>query len=268
MRKIDIFLSCAQDVERERIIAERIIRSLGAEFNLPVIISSSNWLRQQPVGDPLVSDKKEHELLLNVSFWEYQDDHFKNGFREHIPNTGQFDLVVCVIGSRLGPRLAPVHVMPDGKEPTSATDYEISWVIDQVKRTPGFPALRIYRNRGISSPAFESKEQWEIFARGCQETEDFFRNEKNGVSDFHQEYLDLGEFEELFGGHLRSFLTHRLRDELMVDQPSGVFWKAIRFEVWIRFPIRTRRFSLAGPKPAKKSSKDWKSRGAEGRDWL
>ena len=45
MRRIDIIVSSRRDVRKERAVAERLIRSVAAEFGLPVSASYSNWLR-------------------------------------------------------------------------------------------------------------------------------------------------------------------------------------------------------------------------------
>jgi len=156
MRRIEIFASFPGDVQKERSLAERLIRSIAAELNVPVSITYSNRLRalssEERVPAGHVNGGENGTPLLCPCFWEYQDG---SPGREYIPNTGQYDLVVCVLWSRLGIRLAPPFVMPGGTEPGSATDYEVAWALDQATLTPGFPALRIYRNRSIPAAPLE-----------------------------------------------------------------------------------------------------------------
>jgi len=43
MRRIDILVSSSEDVQNERIVAERSIRSVAAELDVSVSVSYSNW---------------------------------------------------------------------------------------------------------------------------------------------------------------------------------------------------------------------------------
>ena len=43
MRRIDIFVSSPEDVRKERALVERSIRSIAAEFDVPVTVTYSNW---------------------------------------------------------------------------------------------------------------------------------------------------------------------------------------------------------------------------------
>ena len=45
MKTIRVFVSSTGDVQKERILADRVIRSVAAEFNLPVSASYSNFQR-------------------------------------------------------------------------------------------------------------------------------------------------------------------------------------------------------------------------------
>ena len=45
MKTIRVFVSSTGDVQKERILADRVIRSIAAEFNLPVSASESNFQR-------------------------------------------------------------------------------------------------------------------------------------------------------------------------------------------------------------------------------
>ena len=51
MRRIDIFVSSPADVQKERSLVERLIRSVAAEFNVPITVSYSNWLRRLTPSD-------------------------------------------------------------------------------------------------------------------------------------------------------------------------------------------------------------------------
>src|SRR3974377_1726043 len=107
MRRIDIFVSSRKDMRKERAVAERVIRSVAAEFGLPVSASYSNWLRTPRREDEVAAERtnrclREGALLLCPRFWECQDRNPEDAYREHLRNTGQSDLVISLLLSRLG----------------------------------------------------------------------------------------------------------------------------------------------------------------------
>jgi hypothetical protein len=217
MRTIDIFVSSPADVQTERAIAEQLIRSVAAEFNLPINVSYSNPPRGSKEEDEMRVEREgfgdESALVLCPHFWEYPELE-GDDFLEHIPNTGQYDLVICILWSRLGNALAQKCVMPDGSRPSSATDYEVAWALDQSKLTPGFPGLHIYRNRATPAAPLEPKEKRENLCQHWDAVQEFCATwEKNAGTEFRQccgDYHDLEEFENLFREHFRDFLARQL----------------------------------------------------------
>ena len=219
MRRIDILVSSSEDVQRERSVAEQLIRSVAAELDIPVSVSYSNSLRgtkpESQTRRP-TSDHREDELLLCPYFSERQDSQAEPENCEH--NPGQYDLVINILWSRLGTRSAPMFILPDGSPPNSATEYEVAWVLDQSQRTPGFPVLHVYRNRATPAAPLEPKEirenswrQWDAVQEFCA------AYEKNGGTEFREcchDYQDLEEFENLFREHFRDFLARRLDREI------------------------------------------------------
>ncbi len=111
-------------------MVERLIRLTAAEFSVPVTVAYSNRLRKLKLSDKIAArsanGRDEGLSLLFPCFWEYQDFTAEQEYRERIPNTGQYDLVICILWSRLGTKISPAFVMPDGSQPTSATEYEIA----------------------------------------------------------------------------------------------------------------------------------------------
>jgi hypothetical protein len=217
MRTIDIFVSFPADVQKERAVAEQLIRSVAAEFNLPINVSYSNPLRGSKEEDEIRVEREgfgdESTLVLCPYFWEYPELD-GDDFLEQIPNTGQYDLVICILWSRLGNALTQKCVMPDGSRPRSATDYEVAWALDQSKRSPGFPELRVYWNRATPAAPLEPKEKREDLCRHWDAVQEFCEAwEKNGGTEFREcchDYQDLEEFENLFREHFRDFLTRQL----------------------------------------------------------
>jgi hypothetical protein len=216
MRTIDIFLSSSADVQKERAVAEQLIRSVAAEFNLPINVSYSNPLRGSKAEDASVGRKDfgdESTPILCPRFWEYPELE-GDDFPEQIPDTGRYDLVICILWSRLG--TAPLHncVMPDGSRPRSATEYEIAWALDKAKRTPGSPVLHVYRNRVTLVAPLEPKEkrehlcgQWDAVQKFCTAWE---KTAGTGFREWCHDYQDLEEFENLFREHFCDFLARRL----------------------------------------------------------
>jgi hypothetical protein len=168
MRTIDIFVSSFPDVEKEHVVAGQLIRSAAAEFNLPINVHYSNPLQGSRAQAGSIGRKdfaSESTLVLCASFWEYPERE-ENDFVE-IPNTGLYDFVICILGSRLGASPLQPCVMPDGSRPRSATDYEVGWALYQSKQTPGCPGLHVYRSRAIPAAPLEPREQREnLFRQG------------------------------------------------------------------------------------------------------
>ena len=234
MRRINIFVSSPADVQKERSLVERLIRSIAAEFNVPVTVSYSNWLRRLSPSDKVTAlgakGFEEGRSLLCPCFWEYQDFKSEKEYRERIPDTDQYNLVICILWSRLGTRVSPAFVMPDGRQPTSATEYEIAWVLDQTNRTPGFPELHVYRNRSTPVAPFEPKEEREISLEQWDSVQEFFSvwERRSAFSEACSGYHDLQEFEELFRQHFQAFLAKQLEREIIPRKrpQRAQYWKS------------------------------------------
>jgi eukaryotic-like serine/threonine-protein kinase len=229
MKTIRVFVSSPGDVRTERTIAERLIRTTAEELGIPVSVQYSNLLRDpQSQDSPNSSIEPEFsELILCPYFWEYQRFSPELGYQDQIPNTAQFDLVVCILWSRLGTKLHPRFQMPDRSEPRSGTDYEIAWALAQRKQTPGVPALHVYRNCSQPNPPLDSPEGLEEFLRQWKSLKTFF--DSRLIDDAGQfvgafnNYYNLEEFERLFREHFRDFLSTRVsseRQRLLISQRS------------------------------------------------
>jgi serine/threonine protein kinase len=137
VKTLRVFISSTGDVQKERLLAERVMRSIAAEFNLPVSTSRSIFQRLAEEngvsknGAPKSEPDNQSPLLLCPYFLDYQKPGMEVGYPGMIPNTGQFDLVISILWSRLGNLLSSTLRMPDGSTPASGTDYEIAWALDQ-----------------------------------------------------------------------------------------------------------------------------------------
>jgi hypothetical protein len=131
---------------------------LQPEFNLPVSTSRSSFNRLAEQDDARQSESDQGALILCPYFLDYQKFAMEAGYPGEIPNTVEFDLVVCILWSRLGALPAPNFKMPDGSEPTSGTEYEIGWALDHASKNRGVPPLHVYRNCSEPTPPLKPKE--------------------------------------------------------------------------------------------------------------
>lgn len=110
-----IFISSPGDVDKERRLAERLLERLAREF--------------------------AGRVAIEPFFWEYEPMRHDRNFQDQIPATTQFDLIICILWSRLGTPLKG----PDGREYASGTEYEILSAREGAKNF-GRPDVLIYRN--------------------------------------------------------------------------------------------------------------------------
>ena len=200
MKTIRVFVSSTGDVQKECHVVERVMRSIAAEFNLPVSDSYSIFQRlaeengEPEKGEPKTEPDHHSPLVLCPYFLEHQRLQLDASCQGAIPNTAEFDLVICILWSRLGSLLAPTSGMPDGSAPASGTDCEIGWALDHAGKSRGVPQLRVYRNCSKPTPPLEPKEEREAFLRQWDSLQEFFAHwEANSEGDF------AGVFNLIFG---------------------------------------------------------------------
>jgi WD40 repeat protein/tetratricopeptide (TPR) repeat protein len=233
MKIIRVFVSSPGDVKAERSIADRLLRSTAEEFGISVSVQYSNLLREERA--PLLPDTepRDNELVLCPYFWEYQRFSSDIGYQDQIPNPAQFDLVICILWSRLGTKLHPRFRMPDGSEPRSGTEFELEWAKEQHKKTPGVPALQVYRNRSRPNPPVDAPEKLEEFLKQWKALEEFLatwsKDSEGAFIGAFNSYRNLEEFERLFREHFRDFLLTQISSErerlLMARRNRPRRWK-------------------------------------------
>src|SRR5215831_8365529 len=219
MKTIRVFVSSTDDVQKERHLADRVMRSIAAEFNVPVSASFLNCLRLAGEDNGRRSEPENHgTLVLCPFFWDYHRIRPDAGVQAQIPNTAGFDLVISILWSRLGTLLAPTLTMPDGSTPGSGTEYEIAWALHHANRNRGVPCLHVYRNCLKPTPPLEPKEECEVFIRQWDSLQKFFEHwERNSEGNFAgkcNNYRDLQEFEELFREYFYDFLSGQVKREV------------------------------------------------------
>jgi WD40 repeat protein/tetratricopeptide (TPR) repeat protein len=225
MKIIRVFVSSPGDVQAERSIADRLIRATAEELGIPVSIQYSNLLRKDQVSPLPDADTSSDDVILCPYFWEYHRFSSELGYQEQIPNTADFDLVVCILWSRLGTKLPARFRMPDGSEPRSGTEFELASAKEQHKKTPGIPALHVYRNRSRPNPPLDQPEKLEEFVRQWKSLTEFLatwsRDSEGEVIGAFNSYRNLEEFERLFREHFRDFLSTQVsgeRQRLLIAQ--------------------------------------------------
>jgi WD40 repeat protein/serine/threonine protein kinase len=244
MKTIRVFVSAAGDVQKERHLADRVMCSIAAEFNVAVSASSSNFQRLAEENGWFENGGLETEypvkLLLCPYFLEYQRVRPDSGYQGQIPNTAEFDLVICILWSRLGAQLVPAKRLPDGNLSASGTEYEIAWALDHANKHRGIPPVHVYRNRSKPTPPLEPKAEREAFGRHWDCLQDFFANrgknsQGNSATTF-SDYRNLQEFEELFREHFRNFFA------VQVDQEVGQRTSSRKVRRWKSSPFRGLNF--------------------------
>ena len=217
MRTIDVLVSAASDVEKESAIAEHLICSLAAEFDLPISISYSNRLRG--VKEDAAVERKDPEdestPIVRLFFWDSLALE-----RDDLPEVDQtqYDLVICLLWSRLTSVPVEKCVLPNGCLPRSATNTEIDPILGQSQRTSKVQRLRVFRNRATPDFRLEPKEEREEMCRQWDAVQDFFAKWQNDneiqFRECCQEFLDLEEFANLFRQHIRKFLVEELDPQI------------------------------------------------------
>jgi serine/threonine protein kinase len=218
LKTIRVFVSSTGDVQRERHLANRAIRSIAAEYNVPVNTSQSNFQRLvEEDGEPKTESEDPGQLILCPYFLEYHGLRPEGDYQGGIPNPAGFDLVISILWSRLGSPLGSGLKMPDGSTPNSGTEYEIGWALDQATKNRGIPSLRVYRNCSKPTPPLEPKEEREVFIRQWDSLQRFFtdwaKKSEGSLSGTCNDYHDLQEFEDHFRQHFRAFLAGQVERE-------------------------------------------------------
>ena len=236
MKTIRVFISSTGDVQRERHLAIRAIRSIAAEYNVPVSTSQSNFQRLvEENGEPKTESEDLGLLLLCPYFLEYHSLRPDGDYKGAIPNPAGFDLVICILWSRLGSPLGSSLKMPDGSTPNSGTEYEIGWALDHATKNRGIPSLRVYRNCSKPTPPLEPIEECEVFIRQWDSLQRFFtdwaKKSEGSFSGTCNNYHDLQEFEDYFRAHFREFLAGQVEREVGQKVSGGKVrrWKSNPF---------------------------------------
>ena len=244
MKTIRVFVSSAGDVQKERYLADRVMRSIAAEFNVVVSASSSNFQRLAEENGGFEKGGLETEyhgrLLLCPYFLEDQRFRPDLGYQGQIPNTAESDLVICILWSRFGAPVVQTISPPEGNQPPSGKENEVAGAMERANKRRGISPLHVYRNLSKPTPPLEPKAEREAFGQQWDSLQDFFANrgpnsQRDSATVF-SDYRNLQEFEELFREQFRNFLA------VQVDQEIGQHTSRRKVRRWNSSPFRGLNF--------------------------
>jgi tetratricopeptide (TPR) repeat protein len=120
VRTIRIFVSSPGDVQLERQKAAEVVERIQGEVSAHAKVVPYFW---------------EHEPMLATK-----------DFQENIPSPAEFDIVICILWSRLGSRLHSKHRRHDGTAYQSGTEFEFEEAVRGWRETNGErPDILVYR---------------------------------------------------------------------------------------------------------------------------
>lgn len=187
LKKLRIFFSSPGDVKMERETARKIVGRL-----------------QQEAGDA---------ISIEPYFWEHEAMSATRDYQQNIPEMSAFDVVVCMLWSRLGTPLHPErHPRPDGGFFESGTEYEFFTALSAFKAN-GTPNILVFRNFTEPRRPSRPKEAREAADRELDRLDHFFERyfqDGNFFTAAVNEYRTLGEFEDKLSLGLRSYLLEHV----------------------------------------------------------
>jgi serine/threonine protein kinase len=100
MKTIRVCVSSAGDVQKEQILAVRVVRSIAAEFNLSMDYSHTNFQRlAEKSGQPGAEPESDGALVVCPYLVENQRIRRDARYQGQTPNPAEFNLVICILWS-------------------------------------------------------------------------------------------------------------------------------------------------------------------------
>ena len=215
MKTLRLFISSPGDVGREREATRRVIDRLQSEF-------------------------AEH-VTLDPYFWEWEPVDFGQDYQSQIPSTADFDIVICLLWSKLGSRLGDQYKLPpDGKETASSgTQYELMQALHGKQQHPEkLPDLLVWVNKAPPPPASApplTRPQEDELIRQRRALQDFLatitRDTGTGIftaavnryeipSEDLGSYQYLDEFEDMMDKKLRKLIQKHIGQHTVKPKPQ------------------------------------------------
>ena len=192
MQTLRIFVSSPADVSFERARAKQVVEKLGIEF--------------------------AGRVKLEPFFWEHEPMRATDTFngKANIPLTSEFDIVVCILWSRLGSLLGDTFRRPDGSRYPSGTVYEMEIARESYIKSKA-PDLLVYRKTEELSLPMDNKELREQKLQQFEALEEFIQNwffdKDNTFKSALTSYKKVSQFESMLEQHLRKLIALKIEKE-------------------------------------------------------
>ncbi len=235
LRTIRVNVLASGDVQKERVLAERLMRAIAAEFSIPVTAAEITLQRLVEAdlafqtGQPGESLAETGDVVVSLSFSEQE----AGGDTGHQgPGAVPFDLVICIVWARLEPGADSISVLDRAPDDLEGT-LEIFPMQEEAASDFGDLGLFVYRNSNNPILPLEPKEERDEFGRHWDAVQEIFavhERSKTPPTPVAQ-YQDLQEFEELFRKDFRRFLVNRVtaNGEKAVSLPKVRRWQSSPF---------------------------------------
>ncbi len=201
MRTLRIFVSSPADVSYERARAKQVLEKLAIEF--------------------------AGRMKLEPFFWEHEPMRATDTFNgtDNIPLTSDFDIVVCILWSRLGSLLGDAFRRPDGTRYPSGTVFEMEVARDSYIRSKA-PDLLVYRKTEEISLPLENRDLREQKLRQFealdQFIQDWFFDTDNTFKSALNSYKKVSQFENLVEQHLRRLIEQKISQDAPAPADGAV----------------------------------------------
>jgi tetratricopeptide (TPR) repeat protein len=194
VRTIRIFVSSPGDVQLERLKAAEVVERIQGEVSA-------------------------HAKLVPY-FWEHEPMLATKDFQENIPSPAEFDIVICILWSRLGTRLHSKHRRGNGTLYRSGTEFEFEEAVRGWQETNGErPDILVYRRDYLRLEVTErhleqAAEKIRQYNGLLEFFDQWFRSPDEAVfTGAYNPYRDLADFEQKLYRALRTVIFKRLPKE-------------------------------------------------------
>lgn len=198
MKTLKVFVSSPGDVGRERVLTGHVLDRLQGEF--------------------------QRRALIEPYFWEHEPMRAVTDFQGNIPKPSEFDIVICILWSRLGAPLNDKYRHADGSPYASGTEYEFESSLE-AHQLNDKPELLVYRNRQQPmipiEPEAERNEKIRQFDALQAFLKRWFLNPDGTIRIASNDYQNLAIFEEKLENNLRD-LIDQLAPPLAGPQPESM----------------------------------------------
>lgn len=150
---------------------------------------------------------------IDPYFWEHEVMVATKDYQQNIPELDSFDIVVCILWSRLGTPLDPErHPKPGGGGFASGTEYEFFTAM-QAHQLHGTPDIFVFHNQTEPRRPSRPKDVREAFDREIDRLDAFFDTYFKDDEFFTRAiniYSTLSEFEDKLTLALQTYITAKL----------------------------------------------------------